>query len=302
MQQVQTSPALPLLRRPLIRTLLICTITALATIHLGLATPAPDRVAAPNADRQLPQIIEQYTADRKSLNATYTVHISPVRIARFEKFYNDELALLTALDFPSLTQEDKVDYLLLKTHVTDQLHQLAIEKSRVAAMQPLLPYAETIEAFVDGKRLMQRPDAEKDAAALSEMVKHIHESELQLDPKSSHEKINPVVANRAVIASLQLQQQLHTWFAQYDGYDPIFSWWVALPYKGADKAITDHIAFLKEKLIGIAPDDKTTIIGDPVGRDALMAELADNLHSRRTHRHRTNRVRLVHARDAQGVA
>ena len=30
-------------------------------------------------------------------------------------------------------------------------------------------------------------------------------------------------------------------------------------------------------MIGIAPDDKTTIIGDPVGREALMNELADDM-------------------------
>ena len=41
--------------------------------------------------------------------------------------------------------------------------------------------------------------------------------------------------------------------------------------------MTSYSAFLKEKLIGIAPDDKTTIIGDPVGREALMNELADDM-------------------------
>src|SRR5262249_19576812 len=73
----------------------------------------------------------------------------------------------------------------------------------------------------------------------------------------------------------QLTEQLHTWFSQYNGYDPTFTWWVAQPYKDADKALTAYSDFLKEKLIGIAPDDKKTIIGDPVGRDALMNELAD---------------------------
>jgi uncharacterized protein (DUF885 family) len=52
---------------------------------------------------------------------------------------------------------------------------------------------------------------------------------------------------------------------------------VALPYQNVQKALTDYAAFLKEKLIGIHADDKTTIIGDPVGRDALEAELADNM-------------------------
>ena len=66
------------------------------------------------------------------------------------------------------------------------------------------------------------------------------------------------------------------WFEQYNGYDPAFTWWVDQPYKDARKALSEYIAFLKEKVIGIPPDDKTTIIGDPVGRDALMAELVDS--------------------------
>jgi len=34
--------------------------------------------------------------------------ISPARVARFEKFYHDELAMLSTIDFNSLSQEDKV--------------------------------------------------------------------------------------------------------------------------------------------------------------------------------------------------
>ncbi len=48
-----------------------------------------------------------------------------------------------------------------------------------------------------------------------------------------------------------------------------------MPYKAADKSLADYQAFLKKKLVGIADDDKTTIIGDPVGREALLAELDD---------------------------
>jgi hypothetical protein len=35
--------------------------------------------------------------------------------------------------------------------------------------------------------------------------------------------------------------------------------------------------FLREKVAGIAHDDKTTIIGTPVGRDALLAQLSDEM-------------------------
>lgn len=70
---------------------------------------------------------------------------------------------------------------------------------------------------------------------------------------------------------------MHDWFDQYNSYDPLFTWWVNQPYHDVNKALTEYSKFLKEKLIGIKPDDKATIIGDPVGRDALLNELQDAL-------------------------
>jgi len=52
---------------------------------------------------------------------------------------------------------------------------------------------------------------------------------------------------------------------------------VDLPYKATQDALKDYSIFLREKLAGIPPGDKTTIIGDPVGREALLNELADNM-------------------------
>jgi len=234
----------------------------------------------------MPAVIEQFTADSMALDSTYPVAISPVRMARFEKFYAEEQVTLTEMNFDALSQEDKIDYLLLRNRLAIDLHQLAIQKKQVEEMQPLLPFAKTIEDLMEGKRLMRRPDAEKDAAALTEMVKQITAARDQFDPKphgtasgeaSQRPKIDPVIANRAVLATAQLSSGLRDWFNQYKGYDPAFTWWVDQPYKDADKSLSDYSAFLKEKLIGIPPDDKTTIIGDPAGREALMSELADNM-------------------------
>lgn len=249
------------------------------------ATPARSSAGA-NDQARMPAMIEQFTADGRSLGRTYSVAISPARTARFEKFYADTLAQLDAINFDTLSHEDQVDYLLLKNLVISRQHQLAIRKKQIEEMMPLLPFAQTIEDLMQTKRRMQRPDAEKDAAALSEMVNQIKATQEKLDPKA-HEgkdavpatkpKIDPVVANRAVNATEELMADLKDWFGQYNGYDPTFTWWVDEPYKNADKALTGYRDFLKEKLIGIKPDDKTTIIGDPVGRDALMDDLADNM-------------------------
>ncbi len=237
-------------------------------------------------ERRMPQLVEQFTADRMSLTRIYPVAIAPSRMERFQKFYNDELAMLAAMNFDKLSEDDQIDYLLLKNRITSDMHQLAIQKRQVEEMQSLLPFAKTIEDILDSKREMKRPDAEKDAAALTEMAKQLDTLRKQLDPKPraaqgsdgvEKPKVNPVVANRAASATMQLNAALKDWYGQYNGYDPIFTWWVDQPYKDADKALTSYNAFLKEKLIGIAPDDKTTIIGDPVGREALMNELADDM-------------------------
>jgi hypothetical protein len=243
------------------------------------ATPPPQH-GVPGT--RMPAIVEQFAADRMSLNRTYPLAISHAHIERFQHFYQDEANRLSAIDFDSLSQEDKVDYLLLRNRLTADLHQLGIEQHRIEEMQPLLPFAGPIEELLEQKRLMQQPNSEKDAALLTALVKQIEATRKQFEVNphqvaQSSTKINPVVANRAVAATREITAQLHDWFGQYNGYDPMFTWWVAQPYKDADKALTSYSAFLKEKLIGIKPDDKTTIIGDPVGRDALLNQLSDDM-------------------------
>jgi uncharacterized protein (DUF885 family) len=272
----------------LVATGMICSGGAFAAE--GVAA-APSTTPPTSGERQMPRRIEQFAADRMSLSRIYPVAIAPSRMARFQKFYDDELAMLASMNFDKLSEDDQIDYLLLKNRLTADLHQLAIQRKQVEEMQPLLPFAKTIEDLLDRKRLMERPDGEKDAAALTEMVKQMTALQKQLDPKvrdskqmggpasdgAEKAKVNPVVANRAAIATMQLNAALKDWFGQYNGYDPVFTWWVDQPYKDADKALTSYDAFLKEKVIGIAPDDKTTIIGDPVGREALMNALADDM-------------------------
>lgn len=259
-----------------------CSVLCQADAATAAANPPAPTVAA------MPSVIEQFTADRMSLSRAYPLAISATHEARFEKFYRDELASLAALDFNSLSQEDKVDYLLLKNRITASLHQMAIEKRQAGETRPLLPFAAIVEELMDKKRLMERPDGEHDAAQLTKLVQEIDAARKQFDPapregrqgsdqKDAKPKVNPIVANRAVAETRQLSAALKEWFNQYNGYDPTFTWWVAAPYKDADKALTSYSAFLNEKLIGIKADDKTTIIGNPVGRDALLDQLSDDM-------------------------
>lgn len=81
------------------------------------------------------------------------------------------------------------------------------------------------------------------------------------------------IANRSARAVASLRDTLRRWYGYYNGYDPTFTWWCESPYKAADEALLKYQTYISTKLVGIAPDDKTTIIGDPIGREALIEEL-----------------------------
>ena len=258
--------------RAFLKTFLVASMALLCSAATLAEKPADTGAGAMRA------VIEQFTADNDALEGTYTVRISPVRFARFEKFFSDEQARLQAMNFDALSEEDKIDYLVLRNYLTADQHRLAIEEKRAKEMEPLIPFAKTIEDLAGGLRTMKRPDPEKAAGALNEMVKQIAATQKTLDPtphkgpqdtsggNTAASKINPIVAYRAERAVEQLSESLKKWFDFYNSYDPAFTWWLGMPYKEAQKSLTSYRGFLKEKLVGIPDDDKTTIIGDPVGQ------------------------------------
>jgi len=154
-------------------------------------------------------------------------------------------------------------------------------------MAPLLPFTKTILALEDARRRMETPKPNEAAASLQQIAKEIsklreaEEAGLRMEDKSSQPadpntqpiRATKTVARRAAASVNQLREVLKKWFANYNGYDPQFTWWAAEPYKEADQALDGYAKFLTEKLVGIKADDKTTIIGDPVGREAVNAEL-----------------------------
>src|SRR5439155_23423230 len=65
------------------------------------------------SESEMRSLIERYTVDRGSLTRSYPGSISLARQALFRHFYSDWLAQLQKLNFDSMSQEGKVDYLLL---------------------------------------------------------------------------------------------------------------------------------------------------------------------------------------------
>lgn len=242
-----------------------------------LAAMAPAQAVAPaTLPGRMQDVVQRYSADRASLEATYPVAFSAARLDRQQRFSQEALRSLRAEDFEQFSPSDKLDYLLLQNTLQQDLHEVEVERKQAAAMAPLLPFAGAVEQLMEAKRTMQRPDAEKSAGVLAALAASIGHCRHDLDAAraNGHTAVDAVTALRAVGALRGLQENLNTWHAFSSGYDPQFTWWTDGPYRAADQAMTEYAAFLKEKLVGIAPGDKTTIIGDPAGRDVLLQELA----------------------------
>jgi uncharacterized protein (DUF885 family) len=225
-------------------------------------------------------LIEAYTADRGTIGRFYTVEASTARQIRMKKFYSDWLAALAKLDFDSMSQDGRIDYVLFKNYLDHELRQLEIQTKALAEIAPLVPFGQAITDLEDTRRRMEAIDSPKTAALLTRMAAQIDgtskavEAGLKPDAKADAIKVKKTTANRAVAAIAGLRNTLKNWFGFYNGYDPIFTWWAGEPYKAVDQSLEKYAAFLREKVLGLKPGDTTEIIGDPIGREALMSELA----------------------------
>src|SRR5262249_29624702 len=70
---------------------------------------------------QLRAMIERYTADRALLNRSSPIDYSPAHNARMKQFYSEWLSTLDHVNFDSMGQDGRIDYLLFKNQIDYQL-------------------------------------------------------------------------------------------------------------------------------------------------------------------------------------
>ncbi len=215
--------------------------------------------------------IERYQTDLGALNRFYTIDESPVRIRALRAFHQSWLKTLGAMNFAQLPHDAQVDHLLLANKIRLELRRLDQTEQRLNDALPLLPFANTIFELHDNRVRVEPPDSPKIAAALFRMEKEIAGARKELASRKSTTK--KATANRAARLTRELAEALKNWNTFYAGYDPNFTWWTAEPYGKLQKALDAYADDLREKLAGVAKDDKDTIVGDPIGDAALRDEL-----------------------------
>ena len=122
----------------------------------------------------------------------------------------------------------------------------------------------------------KKPVVGKDAATklnrLNDRIRKLTKA-LEDEEEPVYDLPKPVV-HRSVRTLASLEETLKSWHEFYARYDPLFTWWVEQPYGEATEALEEYRQKLREKVLGLEPDDEDTIVGDPIGREALVVELA----------------------------
>ena len=198
--------------------------------------------------------------------------MSPVRVARLRQLYTDYLSLLGRLNFEALNHDEQIDHVLFRNYLDHEQREITRLGNQFAEMSSILPFAKTIGDLEDQRRRLETIDPAKTALLLTDLSKAINDAQKGFE--TSGEKPKRTVANRAVRYLAGLRFTLRNWYNFHNAYDPTFTWWNAEPYKAVEDSLQKYSEFIVGKLVGIKADDKTTIIGDPIGRDALLEELA----------------------------
>lgn len=232
---------------------------------------APSLLAPPPPVSQMPALIEEFQADQGVLERTYRLPNSNRYHDRMASFYSEWEAKLEGLDFGGMSRDDRIDYLLLKNHLRRERSALdRIPKTDVAA-RDLASFSAIIVELEERRRALAPVESEKAAARMVELLRQLKDVR-----KTAEGVTDRAVLRRAAEWTDQLRTTLRDWHGFSSGYDPLFAWWVERPWKEADRELEAYGKFLHEKS-GEGKEGTEGLVGVPIGREALLAELGFEL-------------------------
>lgn len=244
-------------------------------------------VADPDAD-SLRSVIERYIADERSIGIFYDAAWSEAAMARREALIADGHARLATVDFDALGLSARVDYLLLRTKLEADANAIEQERRQLAEMAPLLPFRDAIVSLEERRSRLEGVDPREAAEALSAFKPAIKAARARVEEgrkpadsrKASYEageeplEVSAVVARRAARATDDLRRTLHQWHEYFAQYVPEFDWWVSAPYGEAQRELDAYAKFLREDVAGLKGEPEDPLVGDPIGREKLVQDLA----------------------------
>ncbi len=223
----------------------------------------------------------RYNADKGSILRFYgssdgwrgeTGFHTPERRERLLKLIGNYLLELEQMRFETMNINGKVDYILFKNQLEDQQYQLKKEEKTYSEIAGLLPFSGKILQMYTPRRRGISVKGEEVAREMNNLSGEIKALIKKLEAAPALEKDQASTASGSAKA---LQALLQNYFNFYNGYDPLFSWWVPKSYNVLDSVLGVYATALSKKITtnGVQKDDGSGIIGNPIGREELIRQL-----------------------------
>ena len=266
----------------------------------------PDLPRLVSATSELRDVVDRFALDRQALLRFYTVPGSNERRARLRAFQQAWLQALPRIDFARLSREGQVDYVLLRNHIEYSLKLLDREQRWERDTDPLLPFEEDLIKLAEDRQKLRFIQADAAVSALSVLGERVDETRAAIE--AGRIKASPLAGQRAALQVDRLRGALDQWFAFYHGYDPAFTQAVPAVHRTLTQALLDYGRLLRERVAGLKPGTVPAdagqrgggggraggrggrgggtdappaagdeIVGDPIGRDGLIEDLAGEM-------------------------
>ncbi|MDC6386065.1 DUF885 family protein [Muricauda sp. SK9] len=231
---------------------------------------------------EIPDLMTKYGADYSALVRFYAPGArgswgrtsdpggSPERRERMTKLRNDYLAKLAKLDFNALPQECKADYVLFKRDLEKENTEAKEQEVVYQKIKKWFPFSDNIYSYLKGRRRGHQPDATKMAKEWNDVVQQLKTLKGQLEATVS---LGEDEVEEALRVIEDLKNSAENVYSFYNGYDPLFTWWIPTVHEEMGKGFDAYAEVFKNKIDKGKPVDESGIVGNPVGREELMKQL-----------------------------
>lgn len=272
----------------MIRNLLICGIAAALYASPSYAQGTDDPLASLYEQAsETSGLVVQYENDVRAVEYFYgpmssggygrwgaQVLNAPDQRARLLQLDKDYLSKLAELNFDGMSIHGQVDYVLLKRKIDAHIRQLEAEDEHYQRITKYLPFAGTIYDFEAKRRRGTSVVGESIAQQLHDALGTLNNAKATIDAMESMAQDD---ANFLADAVSALKSRLKSAYDFYDGYDPMFTWWVPEPYKALDESLAEYEKLIRSKSDAAPFDDGSNIGGQPIGRDAFNRQLKEEM-------------------------
>ena len=128
-----------------------------------------------------------------------------------------------------------------------QLDADAVTLSRVV---PAVPFRAALVQLIESRIRVEDVNSQKAAATLTQVTKDLAALKTRLEAgiaggsSADALRLNQEQAAMGAQATQTIRAGLTEWFGFYNLYDPLFTWWIGMPFKKIDAALSDYSTFL----------------------------------------------------------